>query len=421
MTFSAKHATEAVGSYTDDGELGPDDWNHEHVLTMSASFLLGRSSEGNGPVEEIPCTAAGFAMLAAADAAEQKGLLNLAWGDIGGSISSQTDLVSALAGKSNIGHTHTLAAISDAGTAAGKDIGTSGNKVPLLDGANYWSTAQTFGLGTGNVQLAIDGGAGSTRYMNFFSGGNLRWQIGASSGAETGSNAGSSLVFNSYSDAGSYIASPFSVDRQGGWCYANHLYLGDDLEISEGGTGASTAAGARSNLGLVIGTDVAPMPNWMHLTADFTLTSTTSAQKFFNTTANGALTLATGVYEFEWLVHVTGMSATSGNASLDFKGAGTAVVDRIGQLSGGLDNTTPTSAAAIGGAVSTSTSVVAAVAGTGTGMFCLIKGMFRVSTGGTIIPSISLTTAAAAAAKSGSYFKCLRIGPSSASYGGSWS
>jgi hypothetical protein len=41
----------------------------------------------------------------------------------------------------------------------------------------------------------------------------------------------------------------------------------------------------------------------------------------------------------------------------------------------------------------------------GTGLTATISGMFRISTGGTIIPSITLVDAAAAVSKAGQYFK----------------
>lgn len=160
---------------------------------------------------------------------------------------------------------------------------------------------------------------------------------------------------------------------------------------------------------------------WVFLALDYTLTSTTSAQKLFNTTPNGALTLPTGRYEFEAHYYLTGMSGTSGNASVSVLGAGTASLDQILQQTIGLDNTTPTTAAAMGGSVSVNPGANAAPAGTGTGLTVRVSGTFRVKVAGTIIPSISLTTAAAAALKAGSWFKCRKIGETTDNYIGAWS
>lgn len=71
--------------------------------------LLGRSTAGAGDVEEITCTAAGRALLDDASATDQRTTLGL-------------------------------------GTAAVKNTGTSGNNVPLLDGANTWSAVQTISI-----------------------------------------------------------------------------------------------------------------------------------------------------------------------------------------------------------------------------------------------------------------------------------
>jgi hypothetical protein len=62
----------------------------------------------------------------------------------------------------------TLLAISTAdvsglGTAAQKNTGTSGNTVPLLDGANTWSGKQTFG--TADLVFTVAPGASSIGYL----------------------------------------------------------------------------------------------------------------------------------------------------------------------------------------------------------------------------------------------------------------
>lgn len=161
---------------------------------------------------------------------------------------------------------------------------------------------------------------------------------------------------------------------------------------------------------------------WQHLTADYTLTSTGSNQLLFNGTTAGSLALGTGVYLFESLLYLTGMSATSGNGALDVLGAGTATCDRFGQSIVGIDNDTPLAAGALSGSASvTKVSVASAVtAGTGSGLIAKWRGMFRVSAAGTIIPSIALVTAAAAAVKAGSYFRVQKIGESTETYRGTW-
>ena len=165
-----------------------------------------------------------------------------------------------------------------------------------------------------------------------------------------------------------------------------------------------------------------PLVNWVMLTADYTLTSSTAEQKLFNTTTNGALTLPTGVYHFECFLYLLSMSATSGNMAFDPIGAGTATADRFGYNVTGIDNSSPLSSAAMtgGAAVTQQTGVSMVTAGTGTGLRALITGMFRVSAAGTIIPSGTLVTAAAALVKAGSWFRIEKIGESSETSVGAW-
>ncbi len=162
---------------------------------------------------------------------------------------------------------------------------------------------------------------------------------------------------------------------------------------------------------------------WQRLASDYTLTSTTSAQKLLNATTNGALTLATGVYFFSSLLYLTGMSSTSGNGQFQVLGGGTATLGNVLYYGAGIDNTTPLAVGTTTGSGSASSSGAASIvtATTGTGMIVDIHGTFGCTGAGTIIPSIALVTAAAAVVKAGSFFTCFRAGDTSTNYAGNWS
>lgn len=162
------------------------------------------------------------------------------------------------------------------------------------------------------------------------------------------------------------------------------------------------------------------------LTADYTLTSQTAAQKLFNigSGSGGALTLPTGVYEFEAMLYITGMSATSGNGQFGLVGAGSATLANIFYHPEGHDAAAGiNSAGTMGGGFA----MVALSAGnvlpaaTNTEMAFKVSGTFNVTVTGTIIPSIGLTTAAAAVVKANSEFRCLRIGPTGTTVTAAWS
>jgi len=158
------------------------------------------------------------------------------------------------------------------------------------------------------------------------------------------------------------------------------------------------------------------------LTADYTLTSTTGVQKLFNASTNGAVTLPTGTYLFECMVHITGMSSTSGNGA--FSLAGTATRGSQLMSSVGIDATTTATAAAQGGAFvqggsAFTTNTVTAATGTAVGF--RVRGTFNVTASGTVIPSIALVTATAAVVKAGSYFRAVRIAPDATNTLGNWS
>lgn len=63
---------------------------------------------------------------------------------------------------------------------------------------------------------SIDSASGSASKLGFGSDGLPRWEILKSTTAETGSNLGSDLTFNRYSDAGVYIDTPLTIARSTG-------------------------------------------------------------------------------------------------------------------------------------------------------------------------------------------------------------
>jgi hypothetical protein len=66
-------------------------------------------------------------------------------------------------------------------------------------------------------EIVRSGAAGTPRSIYFQTGASIRWQfIGANTGTESGSNAGSDLVLSRYSDAGSYVNDAIIILRNTG-------------------------------------------------------------------------------------------------------------------------------------------------------------------------------------------------------------
>ncbi|MEI7631996.1 MAG: hypothetical protein WCJ60_01590 [bacterium] len=162
--------------------------------------------------------------------------------------------------------------------------------------------------------------------------------------------------------------------------------------------------------------------HFIRLDSAYTLTNSTAKQKLFNSTTNGRLTLETGTYLFECLIYLTSMSATSGNAKWSLLGAGGATLGTILQIVTGQDGLADSIVAQSGlfeiqEAVTVTNQHTANVS---TAMGSLIKGTFEVTVAGSIVPSISLTTASAGSVNAGSYFTCERIGSTTVASVGQW-
>jgi hypothetical protein len=147
-----------------------------------------------------------------------------------GTIATQNSNAVSITGGSVSGITDI--AIADGGTGA-SDAATARSNLGLVIGTDV----QAY-----DADLTTLGGLSKTD-GNFIVGNGSTWV------AESGSTARSSLGLGSIATQASN-----SVSITGGSVSGI-----TDLAVADGGTGASTAANARTNLGLVIGTDVAPV------------------------------------------------------------------------------------------------------------------------------------------------------------------
>jgi hypothetical protein len=159
-----------------------------------------------------------------------------------------------------------------------------------------------------------------------------------------------------------------------------------------------------------------------------TMTSNTSLQAVFSGGSggltNGALTVnGSTSYYFECSLNLSSMSASSGNLGFSIVGAGTATFTSAAWHAFGLDATTQTTGAAIGGSFSAAAGATGNIstAATGTSYSVVIKGIFRINAAGTIIPSVQLTTASAAVVGANCWFKCNAIGTNTVVSVGNWS
>lgn len=156
--------------------------------------------------------------------------------------------------------------------------------------------------------------------------------------------------------------------------------------------------------------------------SSYTLTSQTAAQKVFNSSTNGAVTLPVGTYSFEALIAMTSMSATSGNATFDL--GGTATLGTVLWHGFGRDVAADGATGTLAGSWSTDATLVAAplvTGGTATAAIFKLEGTFEVTAAGTVILRVLLQTAAAAVVAAGSFLRIRYLGNTSVAAAGEWS
>lgn len=177
---------------------------------------------------------------------------------------------------------------------------------------------------------------------------------------------------------------------------------------------ATHAAGARG----VLATE-----QFASQTISRTLSNTTAQQFIFDAANNTLYVQASTSYFFEALIHLSGMSATSGNFTFSLVGAGTATFTSCKWFATGFDSSTPgttgASSASLSASATGSGDIVVAAAGTAVAVY--ITGIARIAAAGTLVPSVGLTTGIAATVEQNTFLRLRPVGANTTAAVGAWS
>lgn len=233
-------------------------------LTMSTGKLLGRTTASTGAIEEISIgtglslstgmltntvtapTSANPTATAGATAVNGSATtymrsdaapavqLAAADGSTKGIAAFNATNFSASSGVVN-----TIQGISTAATPQftrlGLGVAADGTLALYASGTAKITGNTTIGAGTGAPNVLLDGAAGQNRAYRVYSGGSVRWQIGANSTSEAGANAGSNLFVGAYNDSGSFIGySMFSYRSSMFVGFGNNSAPGEMVDIGTG-------------------------------------------------------------------------------------------------------------------------------------------------------------------------------------------
>ncbi len=124
-----------------------------------------------------------------------------------------------------------------------KSVTISSGEFVLADSPNVFTSSNTFSATGSSYRLRITSGSGNGKYVVYQTGGSTRWEAGSNSSPEVGANAGSDFIINRYDDTGTYIDTPFIIDRDSGSVGLNTgSYVGGST-----GSGNFTVSGGAGN------------------------------------------------------------------------------------------------------------------------------------------------------------------------------
>ena len=301
-------------------------------------------------------------------------------------------------------------------TGAQLSVSTANPQITFIDGAN--AGYQTFFQGTSSCTRLYDQ-TGGAELVNFcFTGTTFAKPITASAGVSgalngtvgaTTPNTGAftTITASSTATATGLLTANGGVKVAAGTAALAPVTLTAGTNLTTATAGSLEFDGTAFYHNAAASTrQVVSAEQWGVLSAAYTLTSQTAAQKLLNDSATGAFTLPVGTYEFECNFSLTSMSSTSG--TFGFALGGTATFTQgwtsIAALGTG---SAPTSAVTT---YNTAANTALTTSGTIASGRSLIKGMLRVTVAGTVIPQVSLTVAAAAVVGANTYCRIGAIG-----------
>jgi hypothetical protein len=95
-------------------------------------------------------------------------------------------------------------------------LAVEGGVIPKENRANTFSVDQLISTGASQALLSLQANAAVAKTIQFLTGANSRWVVSSETTAESGSDAGSNFIINSYNDAGAYLSTPFQITRSTG-------------------------------------------------------------------------------------------------------------------------------------------------------------------------------------------------------------